>query len=100
MIAHRGVHKDARDENTARAFEDALQCVDGFECDVRLSSDGVPMVVHDHTLLRTHGIDRRVQDASMTELQSLNIPRVKDIAKCVSRRRSLKKNCLRFESGP
>ena len=83
MFAHRGIHKNQWDENTVEAFEDALRCCDGFECDVRLSFDSVPIIVHDHTLLRTHGVDRRVQDMKMIELQKLNIPRVEDIVNCL-----------------
>jgi glycerophosphoryl diester phosphodiesterase len=57
VIAHRGGAK-LRPENTRAAFEHALTCgVDAIECDVRLSRDGVPMVIHDETLDRT--TDRR-----------------------------------------
>jgi glycerophosphoryl diester phosphodiesterase len=55
LVAHRG---DARDypENTIPAFASALsQGVRYLELDVHLSSDGVPIVMHDHRLLRTTG---------------------------------------------
>ena len=43
-----------RPENTLLAFEHGLAVgADGLELDVRLSSDGVPMVHHDETLDRT-----------------------------------------------
>lgn len=52
-IAHRGGSK-LRPENTMLAFEHALTLgVDALECDVRLSSDDVPVVIHDETLDRT-----------------------------------------------
>jgi glycerophosphoryl diester phosphodiesterase len=52
-IAHRGGSK-LRPENTLAAFDHAASLgVDGFECDVHLSSDGVPVVIHDATLERT-----------------------------------------------
>ena len=52
-IAHRGASQDAP-ENTLAAFDHAASLgVDGFECDVHLSSDGVPVVIHDATLDRT-----------------------------------------------
>lgn len=53
VFAHRGGSK-LRPENTIVAFDHGLSCgADGLEFDVRLSSDGVPMVHHDETLERT-----------------------------------------------
>ena len=53
MFAHRGGSK-LRPENTLVAFDHGLSLgADGLEFDVRLSSDGVPMVHHDATLDRT-----------------------------------------------
>ncbi len=52
-IAHRGAAGEAP-ENTLAAFELALrQGADGVEFDVHLSSDGVPVVIHDPRLDRT-----------------------------------------------
>lgn len=65
MIAHRGICRDGLHENTLSAFAIALEHTDGIECDVRLSSDREPVIIHDHTLKRTHKIDRRVQDCSL-----------------------------------
>jgi glycerophosphoryl diester phosphodiesterase len=52
-IAHRG-GAALRPENTLAAFDHAvaLGC-DGVECDVHLSRDGEPVVIHDATLDRT-----------------------------------------------
>jgi glycerophosphoryl diester phosphodiesterase len=53
VFAHRGGSK-LRPENTLVAFDHGLAIgADGLELDVRLSSDGVPMVHHDATLDRT-----------------------------------------------
>ncbi|AMY11476.1 Glycerophosphoryl diester phosphodiesterase [Luteitalea pratensis] len=53
MFAHRGGSK-LRPENTLVAFDHGLALgADGLEFDVRLSSDGVPMVHHDAMLDRT-----------------------------------------------
>lgn len=58
-IAHRGAGKQAP-ENTLAAFR--LGAQHGwrmFECDVKLSADGVPFLLHDNTLERTthgHGV--------------------------------------------
>lgn len=52
-IAHRGAGKLAP-ENTLAAFRaGAAQGYRMFECDVKLSEDGVPFLLHDDTLTRT-----------------------------------------------
>ena len=53
IIGHRGASAIAP-ENTLAAFTRAIQDgADGIEFDVRLSQDGVPVVIHDATLERT-----------------------------------------------
>src|SRR5881296_638063 len=53
VIAHRGASGSAP-ENTLATFELAVrQGADAFELDVRLTADGVPVVLHDPTLERT-----------------------------------------------
>jgi glycerophosphoryl diester phosphodiesterase len=53
IIAHRGASGSAP-ENTMAAFELALvEGADAIELDVRLTADGVPVVLHDPTLNRT-----------------------------------------------
>ncbi len=53
VFAHRGGSKLAP-ENTLRAFDIGLaHGADGVECDVHLSRDGVPVIIHDATLDRT-----------------------------------------------
>jgi glycerophosphoryl diester phosphodiesterase len=58
-VAHRGAGKLAP-ENTLAAFRlGASHGYRMFECDVKLSSDGVPFLLHDATLQRTssgHGV--------------------------------------------
>jgi glycerophosphoryl diester phosphodiesterase len=67
IIAHRGASAVAP-ENTLAAFARALDDgADGIEFDVRLSRDGVPIVIHDETLRRT-GL-REEAIASMTAKQ-------------------------------
>jgi len=52
-IGHRGASGEAP-ENTLIAFDLALrQGADGVEFDVQLSSDGIPVVIHDERLTRT-----------------------------------------------
>lgn len=62
------------------AFEAAIAAgADGIEFDVRLSSDGVPVIIHDDTLQRTHGLRRRVVDATAEELRNIGVPSLRDL---------------------
>ncbi|XP_031716536.1 glycerophosphodiester phosphodiesterase domain-containing protein 5 isoform X3 [Anarrhichthys ocellatus] len=80
VIGHQGAPMLAP-ENTLWSFQRALQMnVAGLEADVTISEDGVPFLMHDHTLRRTTDIekvfpDRQMVDASFfnwTDLQQLN----------------------------
>lgn len=46
-LTHRGLHDDGVPENSLAAFAAARDADFGIELDVRLSADGVPVVVHD-----------------------------------------------------
>ena len=53
IYAHRGASAEFP-ENTTAAFQRAIDLrADGIELDVHLSSDGVPVVIHDETVDRT-----------------------------------------------
>ena len=65
-IAHRGAGKLAP-ENTLAAFRlGASHDYRMFECDVKLSSDGVPFLLHDSTLQRTTDAKARLPSARST----------------------------------
>ena len=71
-IGHRGAAGEAP-ENTLAAFEIALeQGADGIECDVRLSSDGIPVVIHDARLDRTTNGSGLVSEHAVTTLRRLD----------------------------
>ena len=72
-IAHRGASGLAP-ENTLAAMREALAFpfVQGIELDVQLSSDGVPVVIHDDTLRRTTGQRGRVADYTAAELNRMD----------------------------
>ena len=72
IFAHRGASAHAP-ENTLAAFELALtQNADAIELDVKLSSDGQAVVIHDPTVDRTTGSHGRVKDLSFKQLRSLD----------------------------
>ncbi len=73
LIAHRG-HSAERPENTVAAFEAAarLDCVDRIECDVHLSADVEPVVIHDATVDRTTDGVGRVGELALPQLRALD----------------------------
>jgi glycerophosphoryl diester phosphodiesterase len=72
-VSHRGGSALAP-ENTLLAFRSAvgLWRTNQLELDVRLSRDGVPVVIHDDTVDRTTDGSGRVRDLTVRELQTLD----------------------------
>ena len=59
-------------ENTLLSFEKAIELgVDGIEFDVWLSSDKVPVLMHDGNALRTCGVDRHLREMTLAEVKKL-----------------------------
>jgi glycerophosphoryl diester phosphodiesterase len=74
-IAHRGAGKLAP-ENTLAAFRlGAAHGYRAFECDVKLSADGVPFLLHDATLQRTTSERGTAGDRPWAELSRLDAGR-------------------------
>src|ERR671916_236 len=74
-IAHRGLHdlRRGRPENSVAAFEAAVEASYAIECDLHLSSDGVPVVFHDDDLQRLTGTAGCVRDRTAAELGDLRL---------------------------
>lgn len=73
LVAHRG-NAFEFPENTVPALMSAIELGARFlEFDVQLSSDGVPMVIHDHELMRTAGIAGSVFDMTAEQLVRLDV---------------------------
>jgi glycerophosphoryl diester phosphodiesterase len=72
-LAHRGF-SGKYPENTRLAFVKAIEeaGADGFESDVHLSSDGEPVVIHDHDLSRTTDGTGFVGGKTFAELRRLD----------------------------
>ena len=67
ILAHRGYHATAP-ENTLEAFEAAIMAgVNGIETDVRMSRDGVPVLVHD----RVMATGQAVSDLAHREIEGV-----------------------------
>lgn len=72
VIAHRG-YSAANPENTLVSFEHAVALsADALEFDVRVSRDGVAVVIHDPTLERTTNGIGAVNELTIDELQRLD----------------------------
>ena len=86
-LAHRGDWRHAP-ENTIAAFTAALAlpACDGLEFDVRVSSDGVPIICHDATLERTHERPERVDGLTAGALEALGVPTLAKVLASVGRR--------------
>jgi glycerophosphoryl diester phosphodiesterase len=73
LVAHRGGARLAP-ENTLEAFRDAVECwgADMLELDVRLTADGVVVVIHDETVDRTTDGSGPVSSFTLERLQTLD----------------------------
>ncbi len=70
VISHRGANLEAP-QNTIPAFEKSLEIgVDGFETDIHLSSDGVPVICHNYTIDETSNGKGEVKSMTLEELRS------------------------------
>lgn len=85
LFAHRGFHHTPFDENTIPAFENGFRLFDGVECDVRLSADGVPIVLHDATLVRTHNIHLKAERLDSNSLRAIGVPSLAEVLEVAQR---------------
>ncbi|MGW5199546.1 glycerophosphodiester phosphodiesterase [Streptomyces spiralis] len=75
-VAHRG-DPYRFPENTIDSLRSALgQGADAVEIDVRLTRDGVPVLLHDESLKRLWGHDRPLRSLSAEEVRALTAGRV------------------------
>jgi glycerophosphoryl diester phosphodiesterase len=80
VLAHRGDHRRWI-ENTADALLDACRIpgVDGVEFDVRMASDGEPVIIHDEATERTLGVALVVAATPANDLQQVGVPHLADM---------------------
>ena len=73
IIAHRGARLEAP-ENSLPAFERAYELdADGIEFDVRLTADGIPVVIHDAKLDRTTDGSGSISQKTYKEIRRLRL---------------------------
>ena len=68
VYAHRGLFGDGVPENSMAAFRRALEAGYGVELDVHLLADGSLAVIHDSLLVRTTGLEGRIEDLTEAQL--------------------------------
>lgn len=71
-VSHRGRHDRASGviENSRSAFEAAIAAGFAIECDVQLTSDGVPVVFHDDDMQRLLGMPGAVADTASSVIMA------------------------------
>lgn len=86
-LAHRGDWRRAP-ENTIPALLAALKVpgCDGVEFDVRLSADGVPVLLHDATLDRVQHRSEPVDELRARALEDMGVPSLADVLAAIPRR--------------
>lgn len=73
LLAHRGGCGEGM-ENVEGTFKKSLAAgIKAFEIDVRLTKDGKIVLQHDHTLKRTAGVDKAVEDLTEKELREITL---------------------------
>ena len=91
-IAHRGLHDKSKGipENSLPAFQRAVDMGFPIEIDIHLSRDGEVVVFHDRNTKRVCGVDARIEETNLKELQSLRlegtrerIPTLKEVLEVV-----------------
>jgi glycerophosphoryl diester phosphodiesterase len=81
VIGHRGAAAYAP-ENTLESFREARRRgASWVETDIKLTADGVPIVMHDESLKRTTGVDRLVAQTPRAELPA-GVPTFEEAIAC------------------
>jgi hypothetical protein len=81
VIGHRGAAAYSP-ENTLESFREARRRgATWVETDIKLTADGVPIVMHDESLKRTTGIDRLVAKTPRAELPA-GVPTFEEAIAC------------------
>lgn len=71
IIGHRGA-RAVQPENTRSALKEGMKCADFVEIDIRLTKDGIPVLLHDATLDRTTDGAGPVSERTLREVQMLD----------------------------
>ena len=85
ILAHRGA-RSLETENTLAAFYRAFELgADGFECDIFLSKDDVPVIMHDEKINRTTQGHGYVWEHTAHVLKQFGVPTLEEALNMVPR---------------
>ena len=91
--AHRGLHDEKYPENSMGAFRQAVEAGYGFELDVRLLADGQLAIMHDSSIQRMTGVDKKIEELTASQIAGYclknteeKIPLFADVLKMVDGR--------------
>lgn len=83
VVGHRGAAAYSR-ENTLPSFRAAIAAgASVTECDVQMSADGVPMVIHDSTLNRTTSLKGKVCETQSSEMVFAGVSTLAQVCEAV-----------------
>jgi len=73
--AHRGLFNNQTDapENSLNAIRKAVEAGYGIEFDIQLTKDDIPVIFHDASLKRMCGVDGKIWDYTLEELQKMKL---------------------------
>ena len=96
LIAHRGYTNKNIKENTLEAFGNAINSgFIGFECDVRLTKDKVPVICHDPFIDRTSDGKGLIRNLTYKQLLKYNFGNISKPSKIPTLTEVLKYNCIK-----
>lgn len=73
LIAHRGVHSDLELENSDLAIIEAVNLgCKAIEVDLQLTANNEIILFHDFSLQRIFGINKKIRNSTLNELQELS----------------------------
>jgi len=73
LVAHRG-QSLFFPENTIESIQAAINCgAKAVEFDVQMTADGVPVISHDLSLLKTAGIDTKISEINYADVQKISV---------------------------
>lgn len=80
-FAHRGYHnlKENVPENSMTAFKKAVELGYGIELDIRETKDNQIIVFHDDNLKRMCGLNKLVEDLTLSELKDLKLSNTSEV---------------------
>ncbi|MGQ9855362.1 MAG: glycerophosphodiester phosphodiesterase family protein [Fervidobacterium sp.] len=104
ILGHRGIPTLVK-ENTLASLLKAIDLgADGIETDVRLTRDGVPVLIHDDNLSTFDGSDLKVHDLALAELKEhscdgLTIPTLEEFLRAAPDGKCLNIELKEYEAG-